>query len=244
MHGRRRCRAGRRARRARRRGGPDGRGARRAGAPPRARGAGRGHVHRRHRRAVGAASATLAGAVGGLRDLPQRARRGPRPARRAAPPPARGLRRDRRRRRASRSTRWPPGWTPRCARSATSSTACDATHRAVFTALVPLADRARAALATARELDPDGADTVRLAGALADVERALVHDPLALADRPVEDVLAPLAARARTRGGAVRGARRRSRRVDGRARRAGDGARRGRGRCATRPTGPDGGPRS
>ena len=70
----------------------------------------------------------------------------------------------------------------------------DATHRAVFAALVPLAERARAALATARELDPEGADTVRLAGALADVERALVHDPLALADRPVEDVLAPVAA--------------------------------------------------
>ena len=72
--------------------------------------------------------------------------------------------------------------------------ACDATHRAVFTALVPLADRARNALAAARELDPDGADTARLAGALADVERALVHDPLALADFSVEEVLAPLAA--------------------------------------------------
>ena len=72
-------------------------------------------------------------------------------------------------------------------------TACEATHRAVFAALAPLADRARAALATARELDPQGVDTARLAGALADVERALVRDPLAFADRPVEDVLAPLA---------------------------------------------------
>ena len=40
-----------------------------------------------------AASAALAGAVGGLRDLPQRARRRPRPARRARPPAARGDRR-------------------------------------------------------------------------------------------------------------------------------------------------------
>lgn len=72
-------------------------------------------------------------------------------------------------------------------------TACDTTHRAVFTALAPLADRIRGALTTARELDPDGTATARLAGALAGVERALVHDPLALADRPVEDVLAPLA---------------------------------------------------
>jgi hypothetical protein len=72
-------------------------------------------------------------------------------------------------------------------------TACDATHRAVFAALAPLADRARAALAVARELDLEGPTTARLAGALADVERALVHDPLAFADRPVEDVLAPLA---------------------------------------------------
>ena len=71
--------------------------------------------------------------------------------------------------------------------------ACDDTHRAVFTALVPLADRARNALAAARDLDPEGADTARLAGALADVERALVHDPLALADFSVEEVLAPLA---------------------------------------------------
>lgn len=73
-------------------------------------------------------------------------------------------------------------------------TACDSTHRAVFTALVPLADAARDALASTRDLDPDGADTARLAGALADIERALVGDPLALADRPVQDVLAPLAA--------------------------------------------------
>ena len=72
--------------------------------------------------------------------------------------------------------------------------ACDDTHRAVFTALVPLADRARNALAAARDLDPEGADTARLAGALADVERALVHDPLALADFTVEEALAPLAA--------------------------------------------------
>ena len=73
-------------------------------------------------------------------------------------------------------------------------TACEATHRAVFTALVPLADQARNALAAARELDPDDAATVRLASSLADVERALVHDPLALADSSVEEVLAPLAA--------------------------------------------------
>jgi len=73
-------------------------------------------------------------------------------------------------------------------------TTCDATHRAVFTALAPLADRARAALATIRELDPNGADTVRLATALAEVERTLVHDPLALAHRAVDDVLAPIAA--------------------------------------------------
>ena len=72
-------------------------------------------------------------------------------------------------------------------------TACEATHRAVFTALAPLADRARDALAAGRELDPDGTATVRLAGALADVERALVRDPLALADSSVEEVLAPLA---------------------------------------------------
>ena len=71
--------------------------------------------------------------------------------------------------------------------------ACDDTHRAVFTALAPLADRVRDALTTAHELDPDDTGTARLAGALAAVERALVHDPLALADRPVEDVLAPLA---------------------------------------------------
>jgi hypothetical protein len=71
-------------------------------------------------------------------------------------------------------------------------TACDTTHRAVFTALAPLADRVRDALTTARALDPDGTGTARLAGALTAVERALVHDPLALADRPVEDVLAPL----------------------------------------------------
>jgi len=71
---------------------------------------------------------------------------------------------------------------------------CDATHRAVFAALAPLAGRARTALASARELDPEGADTARLAGALAEVERALVQDPLALADRPVEDVLKPVAA--------------------------------------------------
>jgi hypothetical protein len=72
-------------------------------------------------------------------------------------------------------------------------TTCDTTHRAVFTALAPLADRVRDALMTARELDPDGTGTTRLTSALAAVERALVHDPLVLADRPVEDVLAPLA---------------------------------------------------
>src|SRR4051794_39222550 len=48
-------------------------------------------------------------------------------------------------------------------------TAYDTTHRAVFTALAPLADRVRDALTTARELDPDGTATARLAGALAAV---------------------------------------------------------------------------
>jgi hypothetical protein len=95
--------------------------------------------------------------------------------------------------------------------------------------LVPLADRARNALAAARDLDPEGADTARLAGALADVERALVHDPLALADFSVEEVLARSPTRSGPVTAPVRGARRRSERVDGRDRRTGDGARRGRG---------------
>jgi hypothetical protein len=89
---------------------------------------------------------------------------------------------------AARSSSWigaeaPPVGAGTCTRPATP-------HRAVFTALAPLADRARTALATASELDPRGAAAVRIANALAEIERTLVHDPLALADRPVEDVLA------------------------------------------------------
>ena len=72
-------------------------------------------------------------------------------------------------------------------------TACDAAQRAVFAALVPLADRARSALATARDVGVADQDAAPLTAALADVERACVHDPLALADRTVADVLAPLA---------------------------------------------------
>lgn len=71
-------------------------------------------------------------------------------------------------------------------------TACDAAQRTVFAALVPLADQARAALEQARDLDPADPEHVRLTTALAEVERACVHDPLALADRPLADVLAPL----------------------------------------------------
>lgn len=71
---------------------------------------------------------------------------------------------------------------------------CDAVQRAVFAALVPTADQARAALAMAGELDPSGADPDigPLSAALAEIERACVHDPLALADRPTAEVLAPL----------------------------------------------------
>jgi hypothetical protein len=73
-------------------------------------------------------------------------------------------------------------------------TTCDAVQRAVFGALVPTADQARAALATARGLDPDGVDpdVGPLTAAVAEIEETCVHDPLALADRPTSDVLAPL----------------------------------------------------
>lgn len=72
---------------------------------------------------------------------------------------------------------------------------CDAVQRAVFTELVPLAARARAALALAHELDSAGVDpdVGPVTAALAEIERTCVHDPLALADRPVAEVLAPLA---------------------------------------------------